>query len=178
MSGFGVFLLVSSCPPSPLSTGSGLGNQAALLWHRTCFSEFLGRVSYFVLPTPPRSVSGSGLGNGATQLLLRTVGFLCYCLYRPADPPPLGAGGDLGILATPSVAQDCATSCFCPFRWYFGFSRFRRHILAPPPLQVIWRLFSLTFFLSLTDRPHFFSLFLGVSCRLRSLTVHRCGSGL
>ena len=128
-----MFLLVSSCPPSPLSTGSGLGNQAALLWHRTCFSEFLGRVSYFVLPTPPRSVSGSGLGNGATQLLLRTVVFLCYCLYRPADPPPLGAGGDLGILATPTVAQDCVTCC-APF--------FRRYNFASPPSLRLWLFFA------------------------------------
>ena len=27
-------------------------------------------------------------------------------------PPPLGAGGDLGILATPTVAQGCVTPCF------------------------------------------------------------------
>ena len=116
MSGFGVFLLVSSCPPSPLSTGSGLGNQAALLWHRTRFLSFcagLGVVlAYFVLPTPPRSVPGCGLVNRANQLWHRTVVFSFCFLFRPADPPPLGAGGDLGILATPAVAQDCVTSCF------------------------------------------------------------------
>ena len=33
--GFRVFLLVSSCPPPPISAGAGLGNQAAILWHRT-----------------------------------------------------------------------------------------------------------------------------------------------
>ena len=48
----------------------------------------------------------------------------------------------------------------------------------PPrhPFQVIWRWFSLTFFLSLTHRSPFFPL-LGVPCRLRSLAVQRCGSG-
>ena len=78
----------------------------------------------------------------------RTVGLSCSFLFRPADPPPLGAGGDLSILANPTVAQDCVTPCFLFFPWYnfashsslrllryFGFSLFRRHILGPPPLS-------------------------------------------
>ena len=44
---------------------------------------------------------------------------------------------------------------------YFCFSLFHRHILAPPPpFQVIWRRFSLTLFLSLTDRSPFFPFFI------------------
>ena len=75
--------------------------------------------------------------------------FRIIFFLRPADPPPpLGAGGDLGTLATPTVAQDCMTYCFLfsvvKFRLaplakvvalpYFGFLLFRRHTLAPPPL--------------------------------------------
>ena len=41
-----------------------------------------------------------------------------FFLFRPADPPMLGAGGELGILATSTVAQDCVTSCVPFFRWY------------------------------------------------------------
>ena len=47
-----------------------------------------------------------GLLNCGTSL----SGFRAFLLFRPADPPRLGAGGDLGILATPAVAQDCAFS--------------------------------------------------------------------
>ena len=65
------------------------------------FSEFLGQVcvvpAYFILPTTPRSVPGCDLGNRATQLWHRTVGVSSSFLFRPAVPPPLGAGGDLGI---------------------------------------------------------------------------------
>ena len=46
----------------------------------------------------------------------------------------------------------------------------------PPPSLVMWRWFSLTFSLSLTGRPPLLLIFLGFSCRLRSLTVQRCGS--
>ena len=59
--------------------------------------------------------------------------------FSSCRSPPLGAGGDLGIFATPTVAQDCVTPCF-PF---FGgalaspplASLFRQHILDPPPLS-------------------------------------------
>ena len=65
----------------------------------------------------PRSVPGCGLDNRATQLWHKTVGLLCYFLFRAADPRPLGAGGDLGILATPTVTQDC-DFLLSLFRWY------------------------------------------------------------
>ena len=116
--GLGWFLRFLSCRPPPLSTGAGLGNQAALLWPRTRFLRFwagFGMVpGFFVLPTSPRSVPGRGLSNPAAKLWHRTVGFSCPFLLRPADPPPIGAGGDLGIFATPTVAQDCAAFCL-PF---------------------------------------------------------------
>ena len=108
-------------------------------------SECLGRVwggSCVFRPVYiPRSVPGCGLGNRATQLWYKTVGFSCFFCFRPA-------GGDLGILATPTVAQDWMTSCFSfsvvyisprppsLTLWpYFGFPLFRQHILAPPPLS-------------------------------------------
>ena len=60
----------------------------------------------------PRSVPGCGLGNRVIQLWDRTVSFTCVRFFRPADPPPPGARGDLGILVTSPVAQDCVPSCF------------------------------------------------------------------
>ena len=43
-------------------------------------------------------------------LRLALVANMFYFLFRPANPPPLGAGGDLDILATPTVAQYYVTS--------------------------------------------------------------------
>ena len=59
----------------------------------------------FVLPTPPRSVPGHGLGNRAVLLRHRITCFSCSFFVRPTDPP-LGAGGALSNFATPTVAQD------------------------------------------------------------------------
>ena len=85
----------------------------------------------------PRSVPGCGLDNRATQLWHKTVGLLCYFLFRAADPRPLGAGGDLGILATPTVAQGCVTSCFL----FFG------GLISPrPPSLRLWRYFGFPLF--------------------------------
>ena len=118
---------------------------------------------------------GRGLGNRAITLWHRTVGFSCSLLFpRSADPPPLGAGGDLGILATPTVTKDCVTPFFSLF---FGGINSTTYSRPAPPFQVIWRWFSLTFVLSLTDRRSFCPLFLDVSCRLGTLAVQRCGSG-
>ena len=58
-SGFGVFLLISSGCPPPLSAGAGLGSQAALLRHRTCFMNFWagfgGVPAFFIAYTPTLS---------------------------------------------------------------------------------------------------------------------------
>ena len=55
----------------------------------------------------------------------------------------------------------------------------RRHFLTLAPLRLIWRLLSLAFFCSCPFRLGLpFFLFLGVPCRLRYVTVQRCGSGL
>ena len=71
----GWFLRFSSCRPPPRSAGAGMGNKAALLWHRTRFLSFgagFGVVpAFFVLPTPPLS-DGAGLGNQAALLWLGT----------------------------------------------------------------------------------------------------------
>ena len=128
--------------------------------------------AFFVLPTPPGSVPGRGLGNRGATLWHKTDGFLCPFLFRPADPLAVGAGGDLGTSATPTVAQDCVAFCFLLFGGIFrlaptrqgcgcfGFRFSDDTFLLRPPFQVIRRWFSLTFFLSLTDRPPFFPLFL------------------
>ena len=103
-------------------------------------------LAFFALPTPPTQcrvvvyVIGPLIcGTGQSFFVL----FSC----SSCRSPPLRAGGHLGILAIPTVGQDCATSCVLFFgdlvsprppslRWwrYFGFSRFRLHILAPHPL--------------------------------------------
>ena len=125
-SGFGVFLLIPSFRPPPLSAGAGLGNQPALLRHKTRFlrfwAEFWGVsclielglgwfLRFFVLPTPPprgRGCSGyychSDCGTG-----------LCVCFLL------LG-----GIISPRPLLLRL---------WrYFGFSLFRRHVLTRPPL--------------------------------------------
>ena len=132
-SGCGVFLLVSSCPPPTLSAGSGLGNQATLLWRRTRFLSFwagFGVVpAYFALPIPRvhcRAVVWviGPLNCGTGLSVVRVIFFSVLPI-----PPSLGAGGDLGILTTPTVPQDCVTS------W---FSLFRRYNFASPP-SLRWR---------------------------------------
>ena len=119
------------------------------------FSEFLGRVlgwSSVFRPayTPPRSVPGCGLGNRATQLWHRNVGCSCHFLFRPADPPALGVGGDLGIFSYSDCGTGLCDFLFSLFRlynfasplslrlWrYFGCLLFRGYILDPPPLSGI-----------------------------------------
>ena len=110
---------VTSCfvlPTGPLIAGAGLGNRPALLWHRTFLLGFwtgFGVVpAYFVLPTSPAQYRAVVWGNRVIQLWDRTVSFTCVRFFRPADPPPPGARGDLGILVTSPVAQDCVPSCF------------------------------------------------------------------
>ena len=62
---------------------------------------------------------------------------------------------------------------------YFGFSLFRRHVFATAsPFQVIWRVVFFDVFSAVRDRPPFFPFLLGVPCRLRSLAIQRCGSGV
>ena len=141
-------------------------------------------LTYVVLPTPP------GQGRAVVWVIEPLIcgtgqSFFCiFFLFRPAVSPPIGAGGDLSILATPTVAQDCVTSCF-PFffgdiispcspslrLWrYFGFPRFRRHILAPLPLAddmtVVF-----VYVLPVTCGYASFSFFFGVPCRFRRLAV-------
>ena len=65
----------------------------------------------------------------------------------PTTPPPLGAGGALGIFATLTVAQDCVIfpllfgGIISPRPpslrlWtYFSLLLFGRHVFAPPSLQ-------------------------------------------
>ena len=104
----GCFFSFRLPPPPPLSAGAGLGDQAALLWHKARFLRFwagFGVVpAFFVLPIPLRSVPAHGLGDRAIKLWHRSVGFSCSFLFVLLTPPSLGAGGDLGILATPTVA--------------------------------------------------------------------------
>ena len=57
------------------------------------------------------------------------------------------------------------------------FSAFPSTHSLPAPLSSHTRWFSLTFLLSLTDRPPFFPFFLGIPYRLRSLAVQRCWGG-
>ena len=122
----------------------------------------------------PRSVPGCGLGKiGPLNCGTRLLFFRRSLQFVLPIPPLLGDGGGLGILATPTVAQDCVTSCFLDFGGTIlprpprsgcgGTSVFRFSVdtFSPrPPSQVIWRWFSSTLFLSLTDKPPFFPFFL------------------
>ena len=153
--GSGVWSVASySVPPTlpPLSAGAGLGNQAALLRHKTRFLSFWAEfgvvpAGFFRPADPPRSVPGRGLGNRAAKLWHKAVGFGVRFIFVLPIPPTLGAGGNLGIFATPAVAQDCLTF-FSPFRWYnfasppprYGCGAtlvfvFLRHVFAPAPLS-------------------------------------------
>ena len=153
--GLRCFFLFRPAHPPPLSAGASLSNQTALVWRRTRFLNFWGRFglvpAFCVLPTLPRAVPGCDLGDWATQLLTRTLDF-SWSLFCPADPRPFGAEGDMGVLATPTVAQDCVTSCFLffggiisshPPREGCGATSFLRFSVdtfspRPSPLQVIW----------------------------------------
>ena len=68
-------------------------------------------LGYFVHPRPPAQYRGCGLENRATHLRHRTFVFSRSFLFLPANSPLLGAGGNLIILATSTVAQDCVASC-------------------------------------------------------------------
>ena len=131
-----------SHPPVECRGWSGYSGRSIAA--QDTFFEFLGRVRggpcVLCPANNPRSVPDCGLGNRATHLWHRTVVFSCRFLSRPADPTPLGTGGDLGILATPTV---CGFLCSLfsgdltsprtptPRLWRcFVFSSFRRHILA------------------------------------------------
>ena len=59
-----MFLLVSSWRPPPLTAGTGLGRQTALMWHRTRFLSFWA--GFWVVPT--------------------------FYVFRPAYTPPLSTG--------------------------------------------------------------------------------------
>ena len=135
----GGFFLVSSCPPPLLSDGASLGSQAAFIVTQDTFSEFFGLVwGGFCVYRPawtPRSVPSCGLGHRITQLWHRTVGLSCSVPVCHTDLPPLGAGGDLGILTTPAAAQDCVPSCFL----------FSDGMTWPrPPSLRLWRYFGLS----------------------------------
>ena len=144
---------------------------------KNTFFESLSRVwggSCVIRPdyTPSHLAPGCGLGNRATQLLHRTVGFLRPFPFRPADRTPLGAGGDLGILATLTVARNCTTFRFI-FRWYnfasstsslglwryFGFLLFHLHIVAPSPLLADMAAVFLDIFPAPYGEASFLSLF-------------------
>ena len=62
-----MFLLIPSCRPPPFSAGAGVGNQAALLRHKTRFLSFVLGLGCF-LP--------GWAGLGAVP-----------AFFRPADPP-------------------------------------------------------------------------------------------
>ena len=99
--------------------------------------------------------------------------FFAVFRFLSRRSPPLGAGGDLGNLATPiGVAQNFVTPCLIFFGgitsprppslrlWrYFGLPLFRRHILAPPPLSGDMAVNFFSVSLSLTD-SFLFSFFL------------------
>ena len=146
-SGFGVFLLDSFCAPLPLSTGANPGNQAALLWHRIRFLSIFPCLHLVWVIEPLTCSTGLSIFRVIFLFVLPTF-------------PPLGAGGNLGILAISTEAQDRVISCFI-FRWYnfaslasprlwryVGFPLFRRHIFAPAPVSRETRWFSLRFSLS------------------------------
>ena len=115
------------------------------------FSECWGRVwggsCVFRLAYTPRSVPGCGLGNRATQVWPKTIGFSCCFLFRltiprHSEPGEIWAFWLLRLWRR--IVQFLVFSLFGDTisprprslrLWrYFGFSRFRRNILAPPPL--------------------------------------------
>ena len=177
----------------PLSAGAGPGNQPALLWHMARFLSFLGRVwgsSCVFCPayTPPDQCRAVVWVIGP-QIVAQDSRFFVILSSSCCRSPPLGAGGRSGYFGYSDCGTNCVTSYLIffdgvisprPLRmWrYFGFCfPVGTFSPRPPPVQVIWRWFSLTFILSLTGSPLFFPCFLVVPCRLRGLAVQRCGSG-
>ena len=118
---------------------------------------------YFVLPTPLSAGYGPGY-SGHSFVAPRQTVFRVFCCHS-ADSLSLGAEGDLGKTATRTAYYLCSS---------FRAASSRPN---PPRLLVVWQWISFAyFFMSFTGRS-FFS-FLGIPCRLRSLAVQRCGSGL
>ena len=140
---------------------------------------------------PLRSVPGHDLGNRAAKLGRTTFMFFAFVSFTSCrTPPPSGPGAfwdflPLGmwhrivlLFFSFSAVQFLLAplAAVVALLWVFVFppTRFR----PAPPFQVIWRWFSLTFFLSRTDGPPFFPFVLGVPYRLRGLAVQSCGGGV
>ena len=103
--------------------------------------------AFFVLPTPPRSVPGRGLGSwvikgGSGLSLFRVFSFLVLPI------PPARSRGRSGYFGYSDCGTGLCDFLFSLFRWYtfasppsirlwryFGFLLFRPHILTPPPLS-------------------------------------------
>ena len=66
-------------------------------------------IACFVLPTPSAQYRPVAWVIGPL-IVAQYSRFYCS-FFLPAVPPSLGTGGDLSILATPTVAQDCVTLC-------------------------------------------------------------------
>ena len=158
------------------------------------FSELLGRVwdgSCLFRPayTPPAQRKAAvwlmgplNCGSG--------LSFFVFLPFSSCRSPPVGSRGRSGYFGYPDCGTGLHDSIFSLFSvynfaspplvevvalfWFFAFPS--AHSRPPPPLQVTWRWFFLTFFLTLMDRPRFFPFFLGVFGRLRSLAFQRCGS--
>ena len=128
--------------------------------------------AYSVLSTIPARCRAVVRVIGPLNCGTRLLFFRGTLQFVPPIPPLLGDGAGLGILATPTVAQDCVTSCFLDFGGTIlprpprqgcgGTSVFRFSVdtFSPrPPFQLIWRWFSLTILLFLTDKASFIFLF-------------------
>ena len=98
----------------------------------------------------------------------------CYVSSRPADPLPARELGAIWITLTiPTEELKNRTVSF----FFLTFHFFGRHFLAPPTSPVVWRWLSLTIFSCLLRLGLPFFLCFDVPCRLRCLTVQRCGRG-
>ena len=146
-SGFELFLLVLSLPPPTLSAGAGLDNQATLLWHRTRFPSFWAGFgvapAYFVLPTPPPLSAGLWSVKPDHFNVAHDCRFFVFFLFVL----PRGRGRCV-FFCYPDRGTGLCDFLLSLFRWYtfastpslrlwryFGFSLFRRQILAPRPLS-------------------------------------------
>lgn len=124
---------------------------------------------------PPLNV-GVGLGNRAAHLWHRTVGFSFFFLFlrRPADPHFFGAEGDLGNLVNHAVAPDLCDFWVLPFAFMPTYAR-------PPHPHAPRAGDAAVVFVDVSPAPYgyafFMPSFLGVSSRLRTLAVQRCGGG-